>query len=133
MFDFNLSISKFLTLDQWEIIAGRKNVQQHRSWDGMDCLLEIAETLQIFRKLREKCLKGLTYAKPRNFYFSIGMSESLKAFLKISYLFIWERMRAREITEGEEGGEADSPLSSEFDVGLDPRTLRSWPELKADA
>jgi len=33
--------------------------------------------------------------------------------------------------EGE--GEADSPLSREPDVGLDPRTLGSWPEPKADA
>jgi len=30
-------------------------------------------------------------------------------------------------------GEADSPLSREPDVGLSPRTLRSCPELKADA
>jgi len=33
--------------------------------------------------------------------------------------------------EGEE--EADSPLSQEPDVGLDPRTLGSRPEPKADA
>ena len=37
----------------------------------------------------------------------------------------------REILEGE--GEADSPLNRESDTGLDPRTLRSRPELKADA
>ena len=30
-------------------------------------------------------------------------------------------------------GEADSSLSRELDVGLDPRTPGSWPELKADA
>jgi len=30
-------------------------------------------------------------------------------------------------------GEADSPLSREPYVGLDPRTLRSQPEPKADA
>ena len=33
--------------------------------------------------------------------------------------------------EGE--GEADSPLSKEPDAGLNPRTLRSWAEPKADA
>ena len=33
--------------------------------------------------------------------------------------------------EGE--GETDSPLSREPDLGLDPRTLRSGPEPKADA
>ena len=30
-------------------------------------------------------------------------------------------------------GEADSPLSREPNTGLDPSTLGSWPELKADA
>ena len=42
-------------------------------------------------------------------------------------------MRAREITEAEREGEADSPLSREPDVGLDRRTLGSWPHPKADA
>ena len=41
-------------------------------------------------------------------------------------------MRAREITEGEGEGEADSLLSREADVELDPRTLGSRPEPKAD-
>ena len=36
---------------------------------------------------------------------------------------------SRETAEGE----ADSLLSGEPDVGLNPRTLRSWSELKADA
>ena len=40
-------------------------------------------------------------------------------------------MQAGEAAEGE--GEADSPLSREPDAGLNPRTLRSGPELKADA
>ena len=39
----------------------------------------------------------------------------------------------RESTSEEEKGEAGSSLSREPDVGLDPRTLRSWPETKADA
>ena len=34
------------------------------------------------------------------------------------------------VAEGE--GEADSPLSRELNLGLDPRTLRSRPEPKAD-
>jgi len=33
---------------------------------------------------------------------------------------------------GEAEGEADSPLSREPNTGLDPRTLGSQPELKAD-
>ena len=51
----------------------------------------------------------------------------LLLFFKIFYLFIY--LREREIKqewEGAEGeGEADSPLSSEPDAGLDIRTLRS--------
>ena len=45
-----------------------------------------------------------------------------------------EREAAREETQaGEVGeGEAGSLLSREPDSGLDPRTLRSGPELKAD-
>ena len=36
--------------------------------------------------------------------------------------------------EGQRGeGEADSSLSKEPDMGLDPRTSRSQPALKADA
>ena len=42
-----------------------------------------------------------------------------------------ERAQAGGGAEGE--GKADSPLSREPDVGLDPRTRGSRPELKADA
>jgi len=46
----------------------------------------------------------------------------------------WERARKQGERQGErENPQADSPLSKEPDAGLDPRTLRSWPELKADA
>ena len=38
----------------------------------------------------------------------------------------WEGRAERE-------GEADTPLSREPDVGCNPRTLGSGPELKADA
>ena len=42
--------------------------------------------------------------------------------------------RAHEQGGGAEGeGEADSLLSSEPNIGLDPRTQVSGPELKADA
>ena len=49
------------------------------------------------------------------------------------YLFEREResRQAGEAAEGE--GEAGSPLSREPDVGLDPTTLGSRPEPKADA
>ena len=47
-----------------------------------------------------------------------------RRFYLFIYLFIWEWDRAE--------GAADPLLSREPDVGLDPRTLRSWPELKAD-
>ena len=47
------------------------------------------------------------------------------------YLFIWRHKQGEQQAEAE--GEADSPLSWEPDVGLDPRTPGSWPEPKADA
>ena len=56
-------------------------------------------------------------------------------FFKDFIYSIWERERektqAREMAEGE--GEAGSPLNRVPDLGLDFRTLRSWPESKADA
>ena len=48
-------------------------------------------------------------------------------FLKNSLLF-WERESGR--AEGEKESQADSPLSSEPEVGLNLPTLRSWPVLK---
>ena len=45
--------------------------------------------------------------------------------------FIYSFERERESTKGEE--EADTPLSREPHAGLAPRTLKSGPELKADA
>jgi len=41
--------------------------------------------------------------------------------------------RAGGRSRGEEGAQADSLLSREPDVGLDPRTPRSRPEPKGDA
>ena len=41
--------------------------------------------------------------------------------------------QSHEQGEGVAQGEADFPLSTGPNVGLDPRTLRSWPELKVDA
>lgn len=42
-------------------------------------------------------------------------------------------LREKENTEDEGKGEADFPLSREPDAELNPRTLGSWPEPKADA
>jgi len=56
-------------------------------------------------------------------------------FLKILFIYLTERERAREGTQagGVGEGEAGFLRSGEPDVGLDPGTLRSWPEPKADA
>ena len=43
-----------------------------------------------------------------------------------------ERAQAEGVAEKERQGEADSPPSRELNVGLNPRTLGSQPELKAD-
>ena len=58
-------------------------------------------------------------------------------FLEV--LFIWERVRKQEREhteeegEGKGGVEADSLLSREHNMGLDPRMLGSQPELKSEA
>ena len=60
-------------------------------------------------------------------------------FLKILFIYFCVRERERdwELEHTQAGGgaegEADTPLSREPDPGLDPRTLGSWPKLKADA
>ena len=59
-------------------------------------------------------------------------------FKDFIYLFERERESKREREHkwgggAERKGEADFPLSSEPDSGLDPRTLKSCSELKADA
>ena len=55
-------------------------------------------------------------------------------FFKRFYVFIWERAREHEQGKGQRGNQTPKPqLSREPDVGLDSRTLGSWPELKADA
>ena len=81
---------------------------------------------------------------PRVFSFLCNLSPSdiLHTIWIICYYFSkkilferqWEREREKHDWgwEGTEG-EADSSLSREPDVGVDPGTLRSWPELKADA
>ena len=47
----------------------------------------------------------------------------------------WERERETAWAGGGAEGkeESDSPLSREPDPGLNPKTLRSWLKLKADA
>ena len=47
--------------------------------------------------------------------------------------FIYLTQRAQQEGGAEAEAEGGSPLSREPDVGLDPRILRSLPELKADA
>ena len=49
------------------------------------------------------------------------------------FKFIYLRKRERESSQAERKGEASCLLSQESDMGLDPRTLESWPEPKTDA
>ena len=61
--------------------------------------------------------------------------QQIEFFFKILFIYLTERQAVREGTQaggvGEE--EAGSQQSREPDVGLDPRTLGSHLELKADA
>ena len=59
---------------------------------------------------------------------ALGVRE--KIFFKI--LFIWERQSKRAWAGGRQR-KKPTLLSKEPYVGLSPRTLRSWPELKSDA
>ena len=54
-----------------------------------------------------------------------------KLFWKILFIDLKEQEWAGGEAEGER--EAESSLSKQPDMGLDPRTVRSWPELKAGA
>ena len=56
-------------------------------------------------------------------------------FKKILFIYLTERKceRAQEGGAAEAEGETDCPLSRKPNTGLDPRTLRTWPEPKADA
>ena len=54
-------------------------------------------------------------------------------FFKILFIYLRESERAQAGGPAEGEGEAGSPPSREPDVGLDPRTPRSPPQVKADA
>ena len=60
-------------------------------------------------------------------------SNTEKNFLTILFIWVKERVIKRAWAVGGSEGEADSSLSKEPDVRLDPRTLGSWPELNTDA
>ena len=66
--------------------------------------------------------------------FFLSLSFFLFFFLDFINLFVRERERASTAGGAAEGeGEAGSPLSKEPNARLDPRTLESGPEAKADA
>ena len=54
-----------------------------------------------------------------------------KKYIFKDFIYLYERERQRMEGGTEEEGQADSQLSVEPDKGLDPRTLRSRPELKS--
>ena len=58
----------------------------------------------------------------------------LGPFFKKDFMYLFDRERERDqVGRQAEREEAGSPLSRQPDVGLDPRTLRSWPEPKSEA
>ena len=62
-----------------------------------------------------------------NFYFKNIL------FILFYFICLFDGERESAQAGGVREGEAGFPLSKEPNVGLDPRTLRSWPEPKADA
>ena len=81
------------------------------------------------------CLYQHCYFKHSNIYLlgkSLSLSLSLSlSFLKIIFIRLKESEREHKLGKGQKGKltpcQAGSPTR---DVGLDPRTLRSWSELK---
>ena len=99
----------------------------------------------LFAVVLEHCLRGLppvlNYLDGCTFGLVYAVKRPGFIFLKdFIYLLEGGRKRERERarahmqmgvgTEWEGEGKADSALSVESDAGLDPRTLRSWPEPK---
>ena len=63
------------------------------------------------------------------------LRDILSSFIFKDFIHLLEREGARAWAVGgkaEGEGEAESPLNREPDMGLNPRTLRLWSELKAD-
>ena len=77
----------------------------------------------------ERVLFAPTFAVMCPWYFFLFL------FFKILFIYLTERDTAREETQAGGGGEGEAgfPRIREPDVGLDPRTLGSRPEPKADA
>ena len=82
-------------------------------------------------------MPGKIYSKYRGQVTLVRRFSKFHLFVFQKILFIYLTEREREHKQGEwqaEGeGETDSSLSRKPDMGLHPRTLRSWPEPKADA
>ena len=54
-------------------------------------------------------------------------------FFKVLLIYLkWKEQTGKHEQGGEGEGETDFPLSRGTNAGLHPRTLRSWPEPKAD-
>ena len=70
-----------------ELFRVEENVQQHRSWKGMDCFgnynISTADFQEVVGdEIKERCLKDLLYAKSSSLHFSTGIGESLKDFMR---------------------------------------------------
>ena len=95
------------------------NVSYKYSWD----------TTNIFKRREELVILYLL-----QLMFLLVLCGDFHFLLKILFVYLREQKRAWAGVRGRESEEeADSSLSREPDMGLNPRTLRAWPELKVDA
>ena len=113
----------------------------HAAYNNLDLIIPALHSLCLpkFNSYSTSLTKP-SLINPTRISLSCGANKPLSMTLttllfKIFYLFIWQRQRQREHKQwGCQGeGEVSSLQSRDPDAGLDPRTLRSWPEPKADA
>lgn len=67
------------------------------------------------------------------FFFSYTKMVFFSLIFKILFIYFTERACTQAGGGAKEKAQSDSLLSWEHNVGLDPRTMGSGPELKADA
>ena len=132
-----MSISFFLTQNTFLYYTSRivkifKPSRRISSW------YEVLK-LENFQYLSNKCLINQR-SYPKSILIMYHLLVIFRFTLKIFFLrfYLFEREQVSKSTSGVGGDrgrprEADCLLSKELNVELNPRTLRSWPELKSDA
>ena len=118
-------------------IEDLKRTKRQRKGDSLR--LSLSDCAGAFVFLNPE-ISALLVLRPLNsdwnlFHWPFSSQVFLFIYFFKDFIYSFDRQRSQVGREAgrERGREASSPLSREPDAGLDPRTLRSWPELKAEA